>query len=92
MKPRKSRTARRSQHRASVRQKPYDGVDRRGPDRPTNGDVFACPQCRSGTIEFNERYRWLDGPTPAWICDSAACGYRHLVRGNEKLRTMNYER
>ena len=73
-----------------MRQKPYDGVNRRGPDRPTNGDVFACPQCRSGTIEFNERYRWLDGPTPAWICDSAACGYRHLVRGNAK--TTNYER
>lgn len=54
--------------------------ERRRGDRPKTGDVRACPRCRVGEIEFNERYR-VDGQTiPAWLCDNAQCGYRELVR------------
>jgi hypothetical protein len=88
MKPRKRAPARRSQQRAPVRLKPY-GIERRGLDRPKNGDVSACPQCARGAIEFNERYRWLDGPVPAWICDSAACGYRQIVRGDARPANLS---
>jgi hypothetical protein len=54
--------------------------ERRRGNRPKTGDVRACPRCRLGEIEFNERYR-VDGQTiPAWLCDNAQCGYRELVR------------
>jgi hypothetical protein len=61
-------------------------VERRGPGRPKNGDTAVCPSCKTGTIEFSERYRWLNGPTAAWFCDSAACGYRRAVRACDVAR------
>lgn len=54
--------------------------DRRGADRPKPGDVRSCPNCARGRIEFNERYRLGEGPTPAWLCDNPACGFVHIVR------------
>jgi hypothetical protein len=37
--------------------------------------------------DFNERYRTPGlGVTPAWICDSPQCGYRELLRKDDKVR------
>jgi hypothetical protein len=63
--------------------------DRRGPDRPSNGDTAPCPDCRWGTLEFNERYRvaLTSGKTaivPAWICDRAECRYGRPVRKRQR--------
>jgi hypothetical protein len=63
-------------------------VERRGPDRPHNGQTAVCPRCGLGTVEFNERYR-LPGSngrlisTAAWVCDAPQCGYHQAVRGKE---------
>jgi hypothetical protein len=65
-------------------------VERRGPDRPNNGQTALCPQCGVGTVEFNERYR-LPGSngrlirTAAWVCDTPQCGYHQAVRNKEDL-------
>jgi hypothetical protein len=65
-------------------------VERRGPDRPSNGQTAVCPQCGIGTVEFNERYRLPASNgrlirTAAWVCDTPQCGYHQAVRGNEDL-------
>jgi hypothetical protein len=64
--------------------------ERRRPGRPANGDTAICPQCKTGTIEFNERYRIASDEgmltEPAWICDAPSCGYVWLVRGSESAR------
>jgi hypothetical protein len=62
--------------------------ERRGPGRPSNGDIAACPKCRKNTVEFNERYRLTVGEgvaksTPAWVCDGPACGYRKPARSED---------
>jgi CheY-like chemotaxis protein len=49
------------------------GGERRGPNRPINGDTRSCPHCARGLAEFNARYRH-DGLTrPAWICENPRC-------------------
>jgi|tagenome__1003787_1003787.scaffolds.fasta_scaffold20926256_1 hypothetical protein len=54
-------------------------VDRRGPDRPRNGDTKPCPHCGQGTIEFNERSRIDGAAVPAWTCDNPACSVPYDV-------------
>src|SRR5437879_6208551 len=55
--------------------------ERRRPDRPQNGDLKLCPRCQIFNCEFNERYRFPDGGVgPAWLCESAGCGFRLFVR------------
>jgi hypothetical protein len=63
-------------------------ADRRRPGRPNNGQTELCPQCGTGTVEFNERYRLpgRDGRlilTAAWVCDTPHCGYHHAVRDKD---------
>ena len=63
-------------------------ADRRCPGRPNNGQTKLCPQCGTGTVEFNERYRLpgTDGRlilTAAWVCDTPRCGYHHAVRDKD---------
>lgn len=63
--------------------------DRRAPDRPSNGDTAPCPQCKKGTVEFNERYRVVlaSGKVAvmaAWICDRADCQYGRAVRRGQR--------
>ncbi|HJR61456.1 MAG TPA: hypothetical protein VJ813_18740 [Vicinamibacterales bacterium] len=63
--------------------------ERRGPDRPSNGDIAVCPKCRKNTVEFNERYRLTVGEgvaksTPAWVCDGPSCGYRQPARSEDE--------
>ena len=58
------------------------------PGRPNNGQTKLCPQCGTGTVEFNERYRLpgTDGRlilTAAWVCDTPQCGYHHAVRDKD---------
>jgi hypothetical protein len=61
--------------------------ERRGVGRPRNGDVTPCPKCVVSMCDFNERYRTPGlGVTPAWICDSPQCGYRELLRKDDKVR------
>jgi hypothetical protein len=68
-------------------------VERRSPDRPRNGDTKICPQCLTGIIEFNERYRLGEGrAVPAWVCDSPSCGHQELVRQNDGSRTAGKRR
>ena len=55
--------------------------DRRGPNRPANGDVKVCPAC-GGACEFNERYRFDGQMAPAWRCDSPQCRRAELVRAS----------
>jgi hypothetical protein len=60
-------------------------VDRRGPNRPSNGDKTTCPRCGVRGAEFSERYRFaLDGwrarTTPAWVCD---CGDVRTARRDQ---------
>lgn len=59
---------------------PHHAHERRGPSRPSNGDIAACPKCAQGTVEFSERTRDADiGVTsPAWSCD--ACGFVQPAR------------
>jgi hypothetical protein len=65
-------------------------VERRAPDRPSNGTTRACPKCHTHQMDFNERYRLpkRNGKfrtIPAWVCDSAACGYRCAARSEDDL-------
>jgi hypothetical protein len=46
------------QHRRSA--------ERRGPNRPVNGDTTPCPEC-GGAMEFNERFRFDRQMVPAWV-------------------------
>ena len=57
-------------------------ADRRGADRPQNGDIRVCPKCHTGHVEFSERYRRGGGFAPAWVCDNPGCGFEYRVRGN----------
>ena len=68
--------------------------DRRGLDRPSNGDRKICPKCHASSVEFSERYRLpeSDGYTAAWVCDSPSCGYGEPVRDQEKLRLARARR
>jgi hypothetical protein len=59
--------------------------ERRGVDRPRNGDTKPCPKCAGSMCDFNERYRIPGaGIEPAWVCDSPQCRYRELVRRADK--------
>jgi hypothetical protein len=65
-------------------------VERRAPNRPFNGATRACPKCHTHQMDFNERYRLpkRNGKfrtVPAWVCDSAACGYRCAARSEDDL-------
>jgi hypothetical protein len=65
-------------------------ADRRAPDRPSNGTTRPCPKCHTHQMDFNERYRLpkRNGKfrtVPAWVCDSAACGYRYAARRDDDL-------
>src|SRR3954463_1340331 len=57
------------QHRRSA--------ERRGPNRPVNGDTTPCPQC-GGAMEFNERFRFDRQMVPAWGCENPACRIKRL--------------
>jgi hypothetical protein len=61
--------------------------DRRSSRRPVNGDTAPCPSCKTGIVEFNERYRLSLATAdvtaaPAWVCD--ACPYRALARVDQQ--------
>jgi len=65
-------------------------VERRAPDRPSNGTTRTCPKCHTHQMDFNERYRLSKRngkfrTVPAWVCDSAACGYRCAARSEDEL-------
>jgi len=65
-------------------------AERRAPDRPSNGTTRPCPKCHTNQMDFNERYRLpkRNGKfrtIPAWVCDSAACGYRFAARSEDNL-------
>jgi C4-type Zn-finger protein len=65
-------------------------VNRRASNRPTNGTTALCPKCSTHNVEFNERYRLPNAKgivviTPAWICESPACGYHLAVRNEHDL-------
>jgi len=61
------------------------GSERRGANRPTDGDVRPCPFCRAGAMTFFERSA-VDGQDgPLWICTSPQCGYRTAVRESSEL-------
>lgn len=67
--------------------------DRRGPNRPCNGDTAPCPQCATGTMEFNERYRVTlsNGKVAviaAWICDRPDCKYGRPVREEQGAQNI----
>jgi hypothetical protein len=51
-------------------------LNRRGADRPQNGDVRRCPHCGVGIVEFNERFRFNGKMVPAWMCDNPGCSVR----------------
>jgi PAS domain-containing protein len=55
-------------------------VDRRGPNRPANGDLGACASC-GGPMRFKERYvvtrMHVTVAHPAWVC---CCGEETYVR------------
>ena len=55
-------------------------VDRRGPNRPANGDRGACPSC-GGLMRFAERYvvtrMHVTVAHPVWVC---CCGEETYVR------------
>jgi len=62
--------------------------ERRGDDRPSNGDTRHCPECGAATFEFNERYRLAprSGRTvtvPAWICDVVNCRHVRFARRDD---------
>lgn len=62
--------------------------ERRGADRPSNGDTRRCPECGAPTFEFNERYRLAPGSgkpvtVPAWICDIAICRHMRFARRDD---------
>jgi hypothetical protein len=65
-------------------------VERRATNRPSNGTTRQCPRCHTHQMDFNERYRlpnW-NGKlriVPAWVCDSAACGYQSAARSEDHL-------
>jgi hypothetical protein len=68
--------------------------DRRAATRPANGDSAPCPSCKTGTLEFNERYRiaLVTDRTvvlPAWICDRPLCRYWHPVRSGDPALTLH---
>jgi hypothetical protein len=54
--------------------------ERRGPDRPRDGDTQPCPFCRAGPLVFAERVPLGAATVPAWVCENAACEYRVLAR------------
>src|SRR5947207_9629389 len=65
-------------------------IERRSPNRPTNGTTALCPKCSTHNVEFNERYRLPNAKgivvvTPAWICESPVCGYHLAVRNEDDL-------
>ena len=39
-----------------------------------------CPFCRVGSMQFHEASATDNASAPAWLCESADCGYRTLVR------------
>jgi hypothetical protein len=64
--------------------------DRRAANRPSNGDTAPCPQCRSGVLEFNARYRIPQAngniaAVPAWICDGPDCHYALPARRPDRM-------
>lgn len=70
--------------------------ERRGADRPSNGDTRLCPGCGALTLEFSDRYRLAPrrGRTivvPAWICDTASCKYLRFARAAENARRSRPE-
>ena len=42
-----------------------------------NGDTTRCPQC-GGLMEFNERFRFDRGMTPAWVCENTTCSVKRF--------------
>jgi hypothetical protein len=64
--------------------------ERRGADRPFNGDRRVCPKCGNRALEFNTRWR-LPLQTgrslalPAWICDEPSCGFRCAARRTDHV-------
>jgi hypothetical protein len=78
---------------SSVSKLPF-GDERRGPDRPTNGDVRLCPRCGENTFEFNARSRVAleDGSfltVAAWRCDSPACKFARFARAAESPTSIS---
>ncbi|MCU1384701.1 MAG: hypothetical protein JWL71_3398 [Acidobacteria bacterium] len=56
--------------------------DRRGANRPHEGDIHVCPRC-GAALRFSDRTLWLRTTgllEPAWACDNTACGYQAFVR------------
>jgi hypothetical protein len=65
--------------------KPVPEGERRGADRPSNGDIVVCPWCHSRTLEFNARWRVFlatggSKTLPAWVCDNADCRLFSVAR------------
>lgn len=65
-------------------------VERRGANRPANGDTRRCPDCGALTLEFSERYRLAPQTgsviaAPAWICDTASCKYLRFARAADNV-------
>jgi hypothetical protein len=70
--------------------KPAARRERRGADRPFNGDVVVCPRCSTVSLEFNTRWRIslnTGGYTtvPAWVCDDAHCRFFRLARCEDEV-------
>jgi hypothetical protein len=51
----------------------HERPERRASNRPAHGDRLPCPHCGTGTIEFNERFRFDGAMSPAWVCDNPRC-------------------
>jgi hypothetical protein len=65
-----------------MRRKGFRGQERRGVNRPRNGDRRPCRRC-GARAEFSERNR-IDGRVvPAWICDAAKCDFHEPVRRDD---------
>jgi hypothetical protein len=59
--------------------------ERRGVDRPLNGDIRPCPRCHAPTFEFNTRYRialnsGVSRTVAAWLCDNPKCKLVRIAR------------
>jgi hypothetical protein len=62
-----------------MRKEGFRGQDRRGVNRPRNGDEKPCARC-GARAEFSERNRAEGRVVPAWVCNAAKCDYHEPVR------------
>ena len=59
----------------------WQGHNRRGPERPDNGEARPCHDC-GGIMTFHERPLLLHSgrAEPGWVCRDRRCNAREFVR------------